>query len=46
MASGWAQDGAVQDQIDATVDSEVERAKTVYQRREPDPLRRVRCGDP
>lgn len=27
MASGWAQDGAVQDQIDATVDSEVERAK-------------------
>ncbi|WP_219702287.1 DksA/TraR family C4-type zinc finger protein [Marinomonas lutimaris] len=27
MASGWAQDGAVQDQIDATVDSEIERAK-------------------
>lgn len=27
MASGWAQDGAVQEQIDATVDSAVERAK-------------------
>lgn len=27
MASGWAQDGAVQDQIDATVDSAVEQAK-------------------
>lgn len=28
MASGWAQDGAVQEQIDATVDSEVERARS------------------
>lgn len=27
MASGWAHDGAVQDQIDATVDSAVEQAK-------------------
>lgn len=27
MAGGWAHDGAVQDQIDATIDSEVERAK-------------------
>ncbi|MBJ7536858.1 DksA/TraR family C4-type zinc finger protein [Marinomonas transparens] len=27
MASGWAQDGSVQEQIDATVDAEVERAK-------------------
>ena len=28
MASGWAQDGAVQDQIDATVDSAVQRAQS------------------
>jgi phage/conjugal plasmid C-4 type zinc finger TraR family protein len=27
MAVGWAQDGAVQDQIDATVAAEVERAR-------------------
>ncbi|MEL0637304.1 MULTISPECIES: DksA/TraR family C4-type zinc finger protein [Marinomonas] len=27
MASGWAHDGAVQEQIDATVDSAVEQAK-------------------
>jgi hypothetical protein len=29
MAVGWAQDGAVQDQIDATVDSEVARARSL-----------------
>lgn len=28
MASGWAQDGAVQEQIDATVDSAVQLAKS------------------
>jgi phage/conjugal plasmid C-4 type zinc finger TraR family protein len=28
MAVGWAQDGAVQDQIDATVDSAVTRARS------------------
>jgi len=28
MAVGWAPDGAVQDQIDATVDSEVARARS------------------
>jgi phage/conjugal plasmid C-4 type zinc finger TraR family protein len=28
MASGWAPDGAVQDQIDATVESEVARARS------------------
>jgi phage/conjugal plasmid C-4 type zinc finger TraR family protein len=28
MASGWAQDGAVQDQIDATVDDAVKRARS------------------
>ena len=27
MATGWAQDGAVQDQIDATVKDGIERAK-------------------
>ncbi|WKZ91257.1 DksA/TraR family C4-type zinc finger protein [Chimaeribacter arupi] len=27
MASGWAQDGAVQDQIDSTVDDAVQRAR-------------------
>lgn len=28
MATGWAQDGAVQDQIDATVKDAIERAKS------------------
>jgi phage/conjugal plasmid C-4 type zinc finger TraR family protein len=28
MAVGWAQDGAVQEQIDASIDSEVERARS------------------
>ncbi len=28
MATGWAQDGAVQDQIDATVKDAVERARS------------------
>ena len=28
MAVGWAKDGAVQEQIDATVESEVERARS------------------
>ncbi|REG86578.1 DksA/TraR family C4-type zinc finger protein [Marinomonas pollencensis] len=28
MASGWAQDGAVQEQIDATVNDAVEQAKS------------------
>jgi phage/conjugal plasmid C-4 type zinc finger TraR family protein len=28
MAVGWAQDGAVQDQIDATVDSAVKRVRS------------------
>ena len=28
MASGWAKDGAVQDQIDASVASEIERARS------------------
>lgn len=29
MAVGWARDGAVQDQIDASVQSEVERARSL-----------------
>ena len=28
MASGWAPDGAVQEQVDATVESEVARARS------------------
>jgi phage/conjugal plasmid C-4 type zinc finger TraR family protein len=28
MATGWAKDGAVQDQIDATVEDAVQRART------------------
>lgn len=28
MASGWAKDGAVQDQIDSTVDDAVQRARS------------------
>jgi phage/conjugal plasmid C-4 type zinc finger TraR family protein len=41
MASGWAPDGAVQDQIDATVDSEVARARS----RLPQGESLVRCED-
>jgi phage/conjugal plasmid C-4 type zinc finger TraR family protein len=29
MATGWARDGAVQDQIDATIQAGVERARSV-----------------
>lgn len=34
MAVGWAPDGAVQDQIDATVESEVSRARSSMARGE------------
>ena len=34
MAVGWAPDGAVQDQIDATVESEVSRARSSIARGE------------
>ena len=34
MAGGWTRDGAVQDQIDATVESEIERARSPKKRRE------------
>jgi hypothetical protein len=43
MATGWAAEGAVQDQIDATVKDGVDRAKEpITSRAEPDPLRRMR----
>ena len=32
MATGWAGDGAVQDQIDATIDDAVKRARSRLQR--------------
>ena len=34
MASGWARDGAVQDQIDASVEDAVKRARSRLPRRE------------
>ncbi|MDX1626702.1 MAG: DksA/TraR family C4-type zinc finger protein [Wenzhouxiangellaceae bacterium] len=45
MAGGWARDGAVQDQIDASVDDEVRRARS---RLAGGPARRdcLDCGDP
>lgn len=30
MASGWARDGAVQDQIDASVDDAVNRHEAIF----------------
>jgi phage/conjugal plasmid C-4 type zinc finger TraR family protein len=45
MAVGWTQDGAVQDQIDATVESEVARARSRLGAGEG--LRECEdCGDP
>jgi phage/conjugal plasmid C-4 type zinc finger TraR family protein len=41
MATGWAQDGAVQDQIDATVEDAVKRARS----RLPKGPSRMRCED-
>ena len=37
MASGWAGDGAVQDQIDSTIDDAVARARRELPRGEPIP---------
>src|ERR1700722_11900845 len=45
MAVGWAQDGAVQDQIDATVDSAVKRARSRLARGE-SLLAWEECGEP
>ena len=41
MATGWAQDGAVQDQIDATVEDAVKRARSQL----PKGPSRMRCED-
>jgi phage/conjugal plasmid C-4 type zinc finger TraR family protein len=41
MAGGWTADGGVQDQIDATVDSEIERARS----RLPKGESRLTCED-
>jgi len=45
MAVGWAQDGAVQDQIDATVDSAVKRARSRLAQGE-SLLACEECGEP
>ena len=45
MAVGWAQDGAVQDQIDATVDSAVKRARSRLAQGESS-LTCEECGEP
>jgi phage/conjugal plasmid C-4 type zinc finger TraR family protein len=45
MAVGWAQDGAVQEQIDATVASEVSRARSRLARGE-SLLVCEECGEP
>jgi phage/conjugal plasmid C-4 type zinc finger TraR family protein len=45
MAVGWAQDGAVQEQIDATVQSEVSRARSRLARGE-SLLACEECGEP
>ncbi|MEY2853836.1 MAG: hypothetical protein RL030_968 [Pseudomonadota bacterium] len=44
MATGWAQDGAVQDQIDATVADAVKRAKDQLPQG-PSALHCVECGE-
>ena len=43
MATGWARDGAVQDQIDASVEDAVERARNLLPRGE-SLLRCEECG--
>jgi len=45
MAVGWAQDGAVQDQIDATVESAVKRARSRLAQGE-SLLACEECGEP
>jgi phage/conjugal plasmid C-4 type zinc finger TraR family protein len=44
MATGWAHDGAVQEQIDATVEDAVKRAKDQLPQG-PGALQCVECGD-
>jgi len=45
MASGWAQDGAVQDQIDSTINDAVDRARQSLGQGESDHFCRE-CGEP
>lgn len=45
MATGWAQDGAVQDQIDDTVDEAVQRARSKLPRGE-SLTHCEECGEP
>ena len=45
MATGWAQDGAVQDQIDATVEDAVKRARSRLPKG-PSRMRCEACDDP
>ncbi|TKI07435.1 DksA/TraR family C4-type zinc finger protein [Martelella alba] len=45
MASGWAPDGAVQDQIDSTIEDEVRRARQALSHGEGSAYCRE-CGDP
>lgn len=45
MASGWAADGAVQDQIDSTVDDAVQRARDALGHGESERYCQE-CGDP
>ena len=46
MAGGWARDGAVQDQIDASVDDEVRRARSRLAGRGPSLQECEECGEP
>jgi len=54
MATGWAGDGAVQDQIDATIDDAVKRARAglpkramrVFRRHDARPCRAYACASP
>ncbi|MDR2013089.1 MAG: DksA/TraR family C4-type zinc finger protein [Rhodanobacter sp.] len=44
MATGWAGDGAVQDQIDATVSDAIKRARNHLRQQGPGLLRCEECG--
>lgn len=45
MASGWAKDGAVEDQIQDSINDEVERARRNIPKGESQPFC-LECGDP
>ncbi|WP_110649556.1 DksA/TraR family C4-type zinc finger protein [Salinicola peritrichatus] len=46
MASGWAKDGAVQDQIDSTVEDGINEARQRLQRRGPSLHSCEECDEP